>query len=138
MVKKKLLLMFPPQLVETPVTYHLIHDYGLVINILKANVTPGKKGRLVVAAEGEKAAMNKAMEYLVHLGVEVKPVAEAVNWKEDRCVHCTACVPICPAECFVVERQSMKVSFKRERCMVCRLCLSACPYGAVEVLLEGA
>lgn len=36
MAKRRLVLTFPPRLVEEPITYRLIKDYDLVVNILKA------------------------------------------------------------------------------------------------------
>ena len=54
MIKRRLVLAFPPEMVEQPVTYHLIKDYELMVNILRANVTPNEEGRLVVEISGEK------------------------------------------------------------------------------------
>lgn len=136
MIKKKYLLIFPPEAVEAPVTYHLIHDYQLVINILKASVSPGKKGRLTIEVTGEEDNMVKAMAYLAGINVAVKPVLEGIRWREDRCVHCTACVPGCPGQCFVVDRKTMRVSFVQERCIGCRHCLSVCAYSAIEPVEE--
>ncbi|HDD43938.1 MAG TPA: 4Fe-4S dicluster domain-containing protein [Candidatus Desulfofervidus auxilii] len=135
MVKRKYLLVFPPQVVEQPITYHLIHDYHLVINILKASVTPGKKGKLTVEVEGEEENLRQAMNYLASLKVEIRPVIEGIKWLEERCVHCTACVPGCPGQCFVVNRETMHVSFIEERCIGCKHCLSVCAYGAI-ILME--
>jgi len=136
MIKKKYLLVFPPEAVEEPVTYHLIHDYQLVINILKASVTPGKKGRLTIEVTGEEENLSKAMVYLASKNVAVKPVLEGIRWREDKCVHCTACVPGCPGQCFKVDRKIMHISFIKERCIGCKHCLSVCAYGAIELIEE--
>jgi len=133
-VKRKYLLIFPEQTVDRPITYHLIHDYDLMINILKASVTPGKEGRLVIEVQGEKGALESAKNYLSKIGVRIKPVIEGIHWLKERCVHCTACVPGCPSQCFVVDRKTMTVSFEKERCIVCKHCLSACAYGAIKIL----
>ena len=136
MVKKKYLLVFPPHTVEQPVTYHLIHDHELIINILKASVTPGKKGKLMVEMEGTETNLNRAMAYLASMSVEVHPVIEGIRWREDKCVHCTACVPGCPGHCFEVDRKTMRISYIPERCIRCRHCLSVCIYGAIELIEE--
>ena len=44
MKKVKVVLRFPEKTVETPVTYHLIVEYGIRVNILRASIDPGKKG----------------------------------------------------------------------------------------------
>lgn len=134
MIKRKYLLIFPEETVEKPITYHLIHDYNLMINILKASVTPGKEGHLVIEVHGDKKALTKAKLYLKEIGVSIKPVIEGIRWLKERCVHCTACLPGCPSQCFVVDRKTMLISFKREKCIVCKHCLSACAYGAIEIL----
>ena len=43
MVKKKLVLSFPPRLTQQPVTYELIRKFDLQVNILPAQA--GKQGR---------------------------------------------------------------------------------------------
>ncbi len=136
MVSKKYLLIFPPEAVEQPVTYHLISDYNLTINILKASVSPGKKGRLTLEIKGEEKDLRRAMAYLSSINVDIRPVVENVHWREDKCVHCTACVPGCPGQCFVVDRKTMRVSFFQEKCVGCRHCLSVCAYGAIEIAEE--
>ena len=136
MVKKKYLLIFPPQAVEQPVTYRLICDYHLVINILKASVTPGRKGRLTLEIEGEEKDLSRAIAYLNSINVAIKPVVENIRWREEKCVHCTACVPGCPGQCFVVNRETMRISFYKEKCVGCKHCLSVCAYGAIELAEE--
>ena len=96
MTKKRLVLTFPPELLDQPITYHLIKDYELMVNILRANVTPDEEGRLVIEMSGEKSAIDKGIKYLSGLGVKIQPVAQDVKWYKERCDHCTACIPICP------------------------------------------
>ncbi|KPJ64225.1 MAG: hypothetical protein AMJ45_06225 [Syntrophobacter sp. DG_60] len=138
MIKRKYLLIFPEETVEKPITYNLIHDYNLMINILKASVTPGKEGRLVIEVQGDKKALANAKLYLKEIGVNIKPVIEGIRWLKERCVHCTACVPGCPSQCFVVDRKTMVISFEKEKCIVCKHCLSACAYGAIKILENNA
>jgi len=38
MKKTRIVLSFPPSNVEEPVTYRLIKDYDLVVNILRASI----------------------------------------------------------------------------------------------------
>ena len=47
MPKKKVVLNFPPHLIDQPITYRLIKDYGLVVNILRARITPQEWGSMV-------------------------------------------------------------------------------------------
>ena len=134
MTKKKLVLRFPPELVEQPITYRLIKDYDLTINILQATVTPHEEGRLVVEISGKREALEKGLNYLSQLGVGMQPLARDVHWHQDKCIHCTACVPICPADAFILDREKHLISFEKARCIACGLCVRACPYKAIEIL----
>ena len=134
MEKKRVVLTFPPKLVDQPIAYHLIKDYDLMINILRARVTPKEEGRLVMEIEGRKESLEKGIKYLEELGVNIQPLAQDVKWDQEKCTHCTVCIPICPTGAFSVNRKNMKVSFDKEKCIACGLCVPACPYKAVKIL----
>lgn len=135
MKKARIVLSFPPSNVEEPITYHLIKDYDLVVNILRASIDPGKQGRMVVELSGEESQMALAFNYLEKLGVSIEPLSQEVQHLEERCTGCTACVPICPTGALDVDRQSWKVSYDPEKCVVCLSCVDVCIYKAVEVNL---
>ena len=134
MLKKRLVLTFPQAVVEEPITYRLIKDYDLVVNILRARISREEEGRLIIEISGEKEALDKGLAYLKKIGVAVQPLAKDVRWLEDRCTHCTVCVPLCSTEAIVVDRERMEISFDKDRCIVCGACIPACPYKAVEIL----
>lgn len=133
MAKKRLVLTFPPGLIEQPITYQLIKNYGLMVNILRASIAPNEEGKLIVEVSGESKDLNKGIDYLSELGVEIQPLAQDVNWHEERCIHCTACIPICPTGAFSTNPPNMSVSFNSEKCIACELCVPICPYKAIEI-----
>lgn len=133
MPKKRMVLTFPNRLVDQPITYHMIKDHDLMVNILRANVTQ-EEGRLIVEISGKKKDMESGMKYLTETGVDTQPLTQEVKWYKDRCTQCTACISICPSGAFVVNRDDMSVSFKKDKCIACELCIPICPYNAVEVL----
>jgi ferredoxin len=134
MQKKRVVLSFPPQLIDQAVTYRLIKDFDLMINIMRARITPKEQGRLVVEITGKKPALDAGINYLKEVGVEIQPLAQDVRWHEERCVHCTACVSVCPPKALELDRAKMEVSFKKDKCIACELCLPVCPYQAMEIL----
>jgi len=134
MATKRLVLNFPPHLIDQPVTYQLITKYKLRVNILRARITPKEWGRLVVEVSGTKKNLDAALQFVAQLGLDVKPLAQDVRWHEDRCIECTACTSICPTGALSVTRPEMRVSFKHEKCIACELCLPTCAYGAVEIM----
>ena len=134
MAKRRLVLTFPPKLVEEPITYRLIKDYDLVVNILRAKISPEEEGRLMIELSGEKGALKRGMDYLNGLKVNIQPLARDIRWLEKKCTHCTVCVSLCPTEAIVVDRNSMEISFNKDKCIVCGACIPACPYKAIEIL----
>ncbi|MCD6257283.1 4Fe-4S binding protein [Candidatus Aerophobetes bacterium] len=133
-MKKKLSLTFPRRLVSEPITYKLIKNYNLIVNIIKAKITPYEEGRLDLEIIGEKNAINEGIKYLTDLGVSVKPLIQEIKWNPDRCNHCTVCVPLCPVSAFEVDRKERTVSFNDEKCIACGVCVQACPYRAIEIV----
>ena len=135
MKKMKVVFTFPPSMVEEPIIYHLVRDHGLVVNILRASIDPGKQGRMVVELSGDESQLSLGVNYLEHIGVGVEPLSEEIHHLEERCTSCTACVPICPTQALDVDRQSWVVSYDPEKCVVCLSCVDACPYKAMEIYI---
>ncbi len=133
MSKRKVVLNFPPHLIDQPITYRLIRDFDLIVNILRARITPNEWGRMVVDINGNGENLEKALAYLTEIGVVVEPLDKEVRWLEDRCIQCTACIAPCPTQALTVDRATMTVDFHRERCIACELCLPVCAYGAMEM-----
>jgi ferredoxin len=134
MAAKRLVLNFPAHLLDQPITYQLVKSYDLMVNILRARITPREQGRLVVEISGKKKNLDAGLKFIADLGVEVQPLAQDVRWREDRCIECTACTSICPTGALSVKRPEMKVSFNHQKCIACELCVPACAYEAVEIV----
>lgn len=132
---KKIVLRFPPTLVDKPIIYLLVKDYDLEFNVLKASVTPREEGLLVMELTGERKGYDDAISFLQRAGVEVQPLEKDVARLEERCTHCGACVTICPVGAFVVDPVTRKVDFIEDRCIACNLCLRACPVRAMQMRL---
>lgn len=135
MEKRKIVLTFPHELVTKPITYHLIKDYDLVINILRANVTPKEQGVLVLELLGEGKNLEQGINYLKTTGVTIQSLIEDIKWDERKCIHCTECVTVCPTGAFELDRSTMKIVFNRDTCIACGLCVSLCPYHAMEIII---
>ncbi len=136
MKRIRVVLSFPPSRVEDPVIYHLIKDHGLLVNILRATIDPGKQGRMVVEMSGEETEVSAGLNYLEGMEVKVDPLGEEIMHLQERCTNCTACVPLCPTEALEVNRDNWLVSYDSSKCVVCLSCIEACPYKAMEVRLQ--
>jgi len=96
MLKKGLVLRFPPEIVDQPIVYRLVKDFNLVFNILKAMITPGKEGIMILELSGDKENLEKGLNYLKDVGVDVKTIAQQMAKNEEVCIHCGACTAVCP------------------------------------------
>ncbi len=132
-MKKRIVLTFPPTQVGQPITYHLVKDYDLMVNILRGVVTPKEEGKLVVELTGSKKNLDGALAYLKQIGVGTASLAHDIKWYEDKCTHCTACIPMCPTGAMQVDRATMNVSFIKDKCIACELCVGICPFQALDI-----
>jgi len=133
MAKKRIVLTFPPSLVSQPITYHLVKDYDLMFNIMRGVITPDEEGRLVISLSGNKKSLDGGIEYLKGQGINVESLAHDIKWHENKCTHCTACIPACPTEAMSVNRETMEVTFTKDKCIACELCISICPFKALVI-----
>lgn len=132
MTKKKIKLYFQPDKVNEPITYHLVKEYDIKFNILRA-VVEEKGGRLLIEVEGQPAQISKGIAYLHSIGVDVKEMNEYVMKDVSRCTNCGMCVSICPAGAIEMDRETWEVIFDQGKCIACGLCVTACPPQAMKL-----
>ena len=137
MPPRKIVLRFPPQVVDKPLIYHLVKDYELMVNVLKANVNPYKEGFMVMELVGEPDKYEQGLNFLKEQGIRIDYLSEDIVRNIDRCTHCGACTSICPSGALYVSRPSMEVIFEDEKCVVCGVCLKTFPVKAIEVNFNG-
>ncbi|MFP4364523.1 MAG: 4Fe-4S binding protein [Spirochaetia bacterium] len=131
MMTKKLMLQFPKYETEKPIVYHLVKDFGLIINIFRAKITPEEQGYLVFDATGNAEDIEKGITFIRELGVTISESAKGIVWDEERCTGCGNCIPHCPTGALHhVNRESMQVGFNEKLCIECMSCLKNCPFGA--------
>lgn len=133
MVANKIVLRFTPSLVGQPIIYHLVKEYDLVVNILKADINPHQEGYVVMELSGDSENYNKGLRYLKGMGVEIEPLSGTIAWNRSRCLQCGACTSFCPAGALQLIRPEMEVRFDESKCIVCKSCLDVCTVRAVEM-----
>lgn len=127
MKKKRYILKFPPQSGDLPLSYHLVKEYDIRINILKAEVRPGKTGSLVLELEGTKENLKQGIQYLKDNHVECEPLNKKIHWNNERCINCGNCTAVCFAGALVMDSKKWELEFDPDKCIVCELCVPACP-----------
>lgn len=138
MTRQKLVLRFPSSLVEQPIIYHLVKDFDLMVNILRADINPRKEGRLMLELSGSEANYRRALDWLRERGLKIMNLKQQIAWQDERCTHCGACAAFCPSGALALSRPEMTVSFDAEKCVVCEICLRACPARAMFAYLENS
>ena len=132
-VSRTTVLRFPPEVAGEPVVFHLVKDYSLQFNILRASINPEDEGLMVLEITGGQQEYAQGIKYLRQAGVAVQLLSKDVSREEDRCTHCGACVALCPARAFVVQPGTRYIDFVKEKCMACGICIMACPVRALEL-----
>lgn len=132
-VKRRYVLKFPPQSGDKPLSYVLVKDYDISINILKAEVIPGKRGNLLLELKGKALNISKAIQYLEKNQVECSPLEKTIKWNESQCINCGNCTSVCFAGALTMNPETWELEFNKEECIVCELCLKACPLNLFEI-----
>ncbi|MHA7110956.1 NIL domain-containing protein [Sunxiuqinia elliptica] len=132
MKKKRYLLKFPPQSGDKALSYHLVKDYDIRINILKAEVRPGKTGSLVLELAGTSDNLKKGISWLKDNQVSCEPLDKQIQWNQSRCIHCGNCTAVCFSGALTMD-QNWELNFNSDKCIVCELCVPACPLNLFEI-----
>jgi len=89
----KLMLHVAPGIVRYPVVASVILETGALVNIERASID-AVSGEIVLEAPADK--VQEVIEAFERRGVKVVPLEIPVVRDENECVHCGACVSICP------------------------------------------
>ncbi len=133
MIARRVVLHFPPKLIDQPIISNTVRRYNLEFNILKASIAPPEGGLLVVEFQGAQKDVQEALKYLQGLEIKVQNLSRDITMKTDKCTSCGVCVAICPTEALITNKKTWQVEFVAEKCVACELCVKACPYSAMQV-----
>ena len=73
MVKRRVMFTFPQKLIREPIIYNLGHQFNIVTNIRRADVSEDK-GWVVLEMEGEEKDIEQGIAWVTSKGVRVDPV----------------------------------------------------------------
>lgn len=131
-MKKRYVLTFPSDETNEPITYNLVKQFDIKINIIKARINAGEEGTLFLEMEAPKDNIEKAKKYLADNQISCQSVEKKVHWREEDCMHCGACTAVCFSEALTMDA-NRQLNFNTEKCIVCELCVNACPLELFEM-----
>ena len=73
MIKRQVVLTFPEELIREPIIYTLSHQFQVVTNIRRADVSENR-GWVVLELEGEEQEIEQGIAWVTSKGVRVDPV----------------------------------------------------------------
>ncbi len=127
----KLMLHVAPGIVRKPIVSSVILETKSLINIERAKVD-AVSGEIVIDVDPEKCSMVKAA--FEEKGVRVVLLGNPIIKDENECIHCGACISICPTGTFHFE--GSEVVADAGKCVQCGTCVTACPQRALKLVLK--
>jgi NAD-dependent dihydropyrimidine dehydrogenase PreA subunit len=127
----KLMLHVAPGIVRYPLIASVILETSALLNIERASID-AVSGEIVIEVAPEKCL--EVREAFERRGVKVVPLEIPVIRDENECVHCGACVSICPTGTFRFD--NWKVVADSGKCIQCSACVSGCPQRALKLVLK--
>ena len=73
MAKRQVMFTFPEELIKEPIIYTLSHQFKIVTNIRRADISENK-GWVVLELEGEEKEIEQGIAWVISKGVRVDPV----------------------------------------------------------------
>ena len=130
MAEQRIALTFQRLQLDKPITYRLVKDYDLVINILHARVT-AEEGKMSLSLSGLEQNVEAGVKWLKDQQIIVEPLATGLEVDKESCVDCGACTAVCPTGALDFDKDWTLVH-DSEKCIVCLACVPACPVRAIE------
>ncbi len=127
----KLMLHVAPGIVRQPLIASVILETSTLVNIERASID-AVSGEIVLEVSPDKC--KEVKEAFERRGVKVVLLEIPVIRDEDECVHCGACVSVCPTGTFRFE--DWKVVADSGKCIQCGACVTGCPQRALKLVLK--
>ncbi len=127
----KLMLHVAPGIVREPLIASVILETSALVNIERASID-AVSGEIVLEVSPEKC--REVEEAFERRGVDVVLLEIPVIRDEDECVHCGACVSVCPTGTFRFD--DWQVVADSGKCIQCGACVTGCPQRALRLVLK--
>ncbi len=127
----KLMLHVAPGIVRQPLIASVILETSALVNIERASID-AVSGEIVLEVSPDKC--EEVKEAFERRGVKVVTLEIPVIKDEDECIHCGACVSVCPTGTFRFD--DWRVVADPGKCIQCGACITGCPQRALKLVLR--
>jgi ferredoxin len=117
------------EIVSKPILAESIIETGVLLNISQANFE-SSYGEVVADVSADD--FEKISAALRSRGADVQSLDTPINWDEDECVECGACVSVCPTLVFSLDAD-YSLLVDQSKCIQCGTCISMCPHNALSI-----
>ena len=115
------------EIVTKPILAESILETGVLLNVSQAHFDRSHGEVVADVVEDQFEEMRSA---LVSRGAVVTRLDTPIEWDEDECVECSACISVCPTKFFSLgEDYSLLVD--KSKCIQCGTCVEMCPHNAL-------
>jgi ferredoxin len=132
-MREKYVLEYSSAVVDDPVIYTLVRRFDIKVNILRAEISSGQEGSMLVELDGLPESLAQGRDYLASIQVRLSPISGSLSVREEKCVHCGSCTGVCFSGCLTMRSPDWALAVDREKCIACGLCVKACPFGLISL-----
>ncbi|MGA9097359.1 MAG: 4Fe-4S binding protein [Methanotrichaceae archaeon] len=125
------MLHVAPGIVRQPLIASVILETSALVNIERASID-AVSGEIVLEVSQDKC--EEVKEAFERRGVKVVLLEIPLIRDEDECIHCGACVSVCPTGTFKFD--DWRVVADPGKCIQCGACVTGCPQRALKLVLK--
>ncbi len=112
---------------KEPIIAKIVKETGVLITVERARIdTTG--GEVLIDVPDADAKV--VCDLIRSKGADVRILEKGVVRDEKECIHCGACIGVCPVDVFFMDPE-WKVQLREGKCVLCGRCIDACPHRAL-------
>lgn len=126
----KIKINISSETVVKPIIAESILETGVLLNVSQAHFD---RSHGEVVADVAESQYDKIYTALTSRGARVTRLDSPIEWNQEECVECSACISVCPTRVFSLDEDySLKVD--KAKCIQCGTCVEMCPHRALTLL----